>query len=203
MGSRASALLHSPVSRRRFFMPAVLFVDAFAAVIAFANRDHFPDTDAEPSGNAVVSAPTAAPGVAASPAPSLEKPAAQLPASPAATAAPRHNEPSAEQLQAIEDLKQQVVASTPDAPMEEREERGDAIREVSNLSGPQAVQALIAALRGDSDRRNRILAVEGLRRAAAAGDKDGAIREALREASTSSDEIIAEHAREVYSALAR
>ena len=200
MGSRASALLHSPVSRQRFFVPAVLFVAAFAAVIAFANRGHSADTDAESGSDDVVSVPTVDPGVAANPSRS-EKPAAESPAAPAASVvAPRHNEPSAEQLKAIADLKQQVVASTPDDTMEEREGRGDAIRQVSNLSGPLAVEALIAALR-DPDRRNRILAVEGLRRAAAAGDKNVAIRDALGEASTSSDEIIAEHAREAYDAL--
>lgn len=129
---------------------------------------------------------------------------AEHPAPAAVTAAPKKNEPTADQLKVIDDLKQQVAIRTEEgAAMEEREARGDAIREVGKLSGPQVTEALIAALRNDSDIRNRILAVEGLRRAAAAGDEGGRIREALREASTSANEVIAGHAREAYDALAK
>jgi hypothetical protein len=190
MASRALLLCAS--SRQRL-IPAILFAAAFAAVVAFANRGDDPE---ERPAERVATAP-------AVPAATASSPAATQVVSSEVIPAPRRKEPTAEQLQAIDDLKQQVTASTPDAPMEEREERGNAIREVSAVSGPQAIQGLIAALRVDSDRRNRILAIEGLRRAAAAGDPGGAIRDALREASTSGDEVIAEHAREAYDAIAR
>lgn len=191
---------------RRRIVPAVLFLVAFATVVAISNRNRLLSL-ARTAVERSASAPNVLPEARASVARVAQVPTSAGPAAPAAATAhpaPRKAAPTAEQVKVIDDLKQSVSARTEEGgAMEEREARGNAIREVGNLSAPQATQALISALRNDSDLRNRILAVEGLRRAAVAGDEDGAIHEALREASTSANEVIAEHAREAYNALAK
>jgi hypothetical protein len=108
-------------------------------------------------------------------------------------------QPTAEQLDAVAQVTREL--SSEETTAEEDEQRGNAIRELGKAPGPQAVQTLAYALRSDSDPRNRILAIEALRRAAAAGDDDGAIRNALRQAAASEDETVANHAREVYDGL--
>jgi hypothetical protein len=110
------------------------------------------------------------------------------------------HEPTAEQLQTIARLSEQVMPRE-ETTAEEAEERGNAIRQLATLPGPQAAQALVHAIRNDVDPRNRILAVEALRRAGANGDASWAIRDALREASTSSDEVVAAQARAAYDEL--
>jgi hypothetical protein len=109
-------------------------------------------------------------------------------------------EPTAEQRQTIARLSEEVMPRE-ETTSEEAEKRGDAIRQLATLPGPQAVQALVHAIRNDVDPRNRILAVEALRKAASGGDTDWVIRDALREASTSSDEVIAAQARAAYDDL--
>jgi hypothetical protein len=77
---------------------------------------------------------------------------------------------------------------------EENEQRGDVLRRLRASENPAAVPALVYALRNDVDIRNRILAIDGLRRAALAENRDRAIVDALAEASRSGDEVIASQA---------
>lgn len=115
------------------------------------------------------------------------------------TAVPR--EPTAEQLQTIARLSEQVMPQG-ETTSEDAEKRGDAIRRLATLPGSQSVQALVHAIRNDADPRNRILAVEALKRSASVdGDPNRIIRDALREASSSNDEIVAAQARAAYDNL--
>jgi hypothetical protein len=86
---------------------------------------------------------------------------------------------------------------------EENEQRGDAIRRLSAAPGADTAQPLIYALLNDVDIRNRILAIDGLRRAALAGNPDPRINDALVDASRSSDEVIASQARQALAEIER
>jgi hypothetical protein len=205
----------------------VLAVAAFAVVLAVSNRERLPALSSAPfDGKSAVAGssshasgrdsaeaqlplhaqpPDAAHGNSL-PAQSQTFAAGQRPmpapapgAPSAAQAAPRR-EPTAEQLQTIARLSQQVMPRE-ETTAEEAEERGNAIRQLAALPGPQAAQALVHAIRNDVDPRNRILAVEALRRAGANGDASWAIRDALREAASSSDEVVAAQARAAYDEL--
>jgi hypothetical protein len=84
---------------------------------------------------------------------------------------------------------------------EENEQRGDAIRRLA--ASPVNTQPLVYALRNDADSRNRILAIDGLRRAALSGSTDRTITIALTEASSSDDEVIASQAHEALADIER
>jgi hypothetical protein len=84
---------------------------------------------------------------------------------------------------------------------EENEQRGDAIRRLA--ASPVNTQPLVYALRNDADIRNRILAIDGLRRAALSGSTDRTITIALTEASSSDDEVIASQAHEALADIER
>jgi hypothetical protein len=165
---------------------ATAFCAVFAGVLIQAGREPR-GNDGAPAGNAPGAAPTTLT--------SLSPPAAAQPASgsnrdtrEAAVPAPPEYHP--------EDLVEsaQQVMPTDETTAEENEQRGDAIRRLSTAPAVDAAQPLIYALRNDVDIRNRILAIDGLRRAALAGNPDHGIADALAEASRSGDEVIASQA---------
>lgn len=86
---------------------------------------------------------------------------------------------------------------------EEDEQRGDVIRRLGASADPLAVPSVIHALRNDVDIRNRILAIDGLRRAALAGNTDRAITDALADAARSADEVIASQASQALAEIDR
>lgn len=121
---------------------------------------------------------------------------------------PTHEEPStrdpppAADMAAVTDLSRQVMP-VDETTAEEDEQRGDAIRRLSSYTAAGSAQPLIYALRNDTDIRNRILAINGLLRAAHAGSPDRDIDEALIEASRSGDDVIASQARLALAELQR
>ena len=165
---------------------AIAFCAVFAGVLMQAGREPRGNDDA-PAGNV--------PGAAPAAMTPLSPPAAGQPSSgsnrdthEAAVPAPPEYHP--------EDLVEsaQQVMPTDETTAEENEQRGDAIRRLSTAPAANAAQSLIYALRNDVDIRNRILAIDGLRRAALAGDPHRGIDDALLEASRSGDEVIASQA---------
>jgi hypothetical protein len=138
---------------------------------------------------------------------SIAKPAAQLAAPMELPGDRTHDEPSppasapAADL-AVADLSMQVMP-VDETTAEENEQRGDVIRRLSAAPAPDTAQPLIYALRNDVDIRNRILAIDGLRRAALAGNPDRGINDALVDASRSSDEVIASQARQALAEIER
>lgn len=102
----------------------------------------------------------------------------------------------------IADLSRQVMPLD-ETTAEENEQRGDAIRRLASSPAADTTQPLVYALRNDVDVRNRILAIDGLRRAALAGNPDRSIGDALVEASRSSDEVIASQARQALAEIER
>jgi len=110
--------------------------------------------------------------------------------------------PPAEDLAAVAELSRQVTPLD-ETTAEENEQRGDAIRRLGSSQAPGNAQPLIHALRNDVDIRNRILAIDGLRRAALAGNPDRGIYDALVEASRSDDEVIASQARQALAEIER
>jgi hypothetical protein len=102
----------------------------------------------------------------------------------------------------VADLSRQVMPAE-ETTAEQDEQRGVAIRRLSATTAAGNVQPLIYALRNDVDVRNRILAINGLLRAALAGNPDRAIQNALIEASTSRDDVIASQARQAQAELER
>lgn len=186
----------------------VLAVAAFAVALGVSNRQRLPAL-----GSAIIDHASAASERARLPSGREQMPAgsvanehallqarSQTPAQGLARAAAAPAAPHREQLQTIARLSEQVMPRE-ETTAEEAEERGNAIRQLATLPGPQAAQALVHAIRNDVDPRNRILAVEALRRAGANGDTGWAIRDALREASSSSDEVVAAQARAAYDEL--
>lgn len=179
---------------------SLLAVAAFAAALALANRDRMPwagsamaGADSAPSTAGAGANETGNTGSRASSRARIGAPSSQV-------AAAQRRDPTPEQLQTVARLSEEVMPRE-ETTAEHAERRGDAIRQLGTLPGPQAAEALIHATRNDVDPRNRILAIEALRRAGAAGDANWVIRDALRDASTSSDEVIAAQARAAYDEL--
>jgi hypothetical protein len=186
---------------------AVLAAVAFATMLAVSNRDRLPSLGLAIAAESVVLFPAPAKrqtlgGAQATlaQAPTSEQQRTAVPYPERARRSTPPREPSAEQLQLISQLRDQVMPQG-ESTAEDAEDRGNAIRQLATLPGSLAAQALIHVVRNEEDPRNRILAIEGLRRAGAAGDADGMIRDALSEASSSSDEVIAAQARAVYDEL--
>lgn len=110
--------------------------------------------------------------------------------------------PPASDTPDVADLARQVMPFD-ETTAEEDEKRGDAIRRLSASTAAGNVQPLIYALRNDLDVRNRILAINGLLRAALAGNPDRGIENALIEASTARDDVIASQAHQALGELER
>lgn len=172
----------------------IAFCAVFAAVVLLAGRDSRPqpahlvppggDTGSIAKSGAQLAAPVGLPGDRTRDEPS-----------PPASAA-------AEDPAVVADLSMQVMP-VDETTAEENEQRGDAIRRLSAAPAADTAQPLIYALRNDVDIRNRILAIDGLRRAALAGNPDRAINDALVDASRSSDEVIASQARQALAEIER
>jgi hypothetical protein len=167
---------------------ALAFGAMFVTVVLLAGRE--PRANAEtPAGD---------------PRPSEPVTSTPLTPAPASQAATRSQEDRARMAVAelpapsaveVADLSRQVMP-VDETTAEENEQRGDAIRRLSAAPAADTAQPLIYALRNDVDIRNRILAIDGLRRAALAGNSDRGIDDALVDASRSSDEVIASQARQ-------
>ncbi len=174
---------------------ALAFGTVFVTVVLLAGR--------EPRANAETSAGDPRPSEPVASAPLTPAPASQPVANaqndPARKAAPELPAPSAVE---IADLSRQVMPMD-ETTAEENEQRGDAIRRLSAAPAADAAQPLIYALRNDVDIRNRILAIDGLRRAALAGNPERGINDALVDASRSSDEVIASQARQALAEIER
>jgi hypothetical protein len=95
------------------------------------------------------------------------------------------------------------ASNSNEAAAAEIEQRRDAIRNLATIGGPGAVAGLANALRSDDDVRNRIYAIDALRRAALAGNADRSITDVLREASTSENVVVAAHARNALEEIER
>jgi hypothetical protein len=161
---------------------AIAFCAVFATVVLLASRG----TRAQPQArvqvivdatpyakSAAPSSPPAVVAVADDPSPPASAPVEDLPADA--------------------DLSRQVMPLD-ETTAEQNEQRGDAIRRLGSSPTVDTAQPLIYVLRNDVDIRNRILAIDGLRRAALAGEPDRGINDALLEATRSSDEVIASQA---------
>jgi len=172
----------------------IAFCAVFAAVVLLAGRDSQlqPAHMVPPAGD---SGPFAKSG-------------AQLTAPVGLPGERTRDEPStpasapAEDLAVVADLSMQVMP-VDETTAEENEQRGDAIRRLSAAPAADTAQPLIYALRNDVDIRNRILDIDGLRRAALAGNPDRGINDALVDASRSSDEVIASQARQALAEIER
>lgn len=86
------------------------------------------------------------------------------------------------------------------ASAEEAGDRASAIREL-NVATPDSLIALQQVVRTDQLPRNRLLAVSSVRQLGLQGDTDGTIRALLREASSDSDENVANNARDALQEL--
>jgi hypothetical protein len=183
--------------KRNAVVAATLFGAAFTAVLLYANAV---GTSAQAPGSVEASSVEASsvedvvPAADSRRAESIPPARTDLPRSesPAAATA-RARSPTAEEVEAAARFREQIATS------EEGEERGDAIRRLARIPDPQAVLALTQALRTDTDVRNRLLAVESLRRSAEEfADPQWVIRDALRSAADDPDEIISTQARSSY-----
>jgi hypothetical protein len=150
---------------------AIAFCAVFAGVLMQAGREPRANPDA-PAGYA--------PGAEPATRSALSPPPAAQPAFGSnhdlhEDAVPGPPEYHAEEL--VESAEQ--VMPSDETTAEENEQRGDAIRRLSAAPAANAAQPLIYALRNDVDIRNRILAIDGLRRAALAGNPDRGIVDAL------------------------
>jgi hypothetical protein len=144
--------------------------------------------------------------------PDPERPAAAVPAparladvGPVAHREEPSNAAASPAVPAQADVAEWVRQAMPveETTAEENESRGDAIRKLGASPSPDAISALAYALRNDADVRNRILAVNSLRRSALAGNGDSAIVSALREASNAADSTVASVARDALSEIER
>ena len=124
----------------------MLALAAFAIALAFTNRDRLPSAEIVIAGDgdapAAASAQRAFPKHDQPPPPPANAPPAEQPA--------LAREPTAEQLQTIARLSEQVMPPG-ETTSEDAEKRGDAIRQLATLPGPQAAQALVHAVRNDVD----------------------------------------------------
>jgi hypothetical protein len=170
----------------------------FAAVSLLAGRDSPTkrlSADAPRERATSIAGPSSRPGLA-------DRPFATRERKPSSFAVPRtpstSDPPEASDERDIAELSRQVMP-VDETTAEENEQRGDAIRRLSSSLAMDSTQPLIYALRNDVDIRNRILAINGLRRAALAGNPDPGIEDALVEASRCSDDVIASQARQAVS----
>lgn len=174
---------------------ALAFAAMFVTVVLLAGRE--PRANAEtaasdPRATEPLASTPLTPAPASQPAANSEKDRARAPV-------PQLPAPSAAE---VADLSRQVMPLD-ETTAEENEQRGDAIRRLSAAPAADTTQPLIYALRNDVDIRNRILAIDGLRRAAIAGNSNRGIVDALVEASRSSDEVIASQANQALSEIER
>lgn len=172
----------------------------FAGVVVTAGREDVPARARLPT--AIESAPL--PPAAANSSRAETAGAMRLPPPTAGVVEPADEMPPQLQGADIADLSRQAMPIE-ETTAEENEQRGDAIRRLgaSASANVEAIPALVYALRNDVDIRNRILAIDGLRRAALAGNPDRGITDALIEASRSGDEIIAAQAAQALIELQR
>lgn len=183
------------LSRRNVAVASGLFVAAFAATLAYTNAGSLAGKVAElvrtTRANAappasITSVQTSA--VASDTAPSVAE-------EPASIAVPTPRAPTALEMQTFTRLQEQIRS-------EEGEERGDALRRLGSIPGPQAVLALGQSLREDADVRNRLIAVSSLQSLAERfGDEQWLVRDALRLAMDDQDELLATQARAAHDTL--
>ena len=180
---------------------AIAFCAMFAVVLMLAGRD----TQAQPPPPNLPGGvrSVAAPGVSPPAREGLSRQRTREDSPVSETDEPPADAPPPEaDLAVVTDLSGQVMPLE-ESTAEENEQRGDAIRQLGSSTNPQAVPALVYALRNDVDIRNRILAIDGLRRAALAGNSDRAITDVLLEGSRSGDEVIASQAGQALAEIER
>jgi hypothetical protein len=159
----------------------LVFCVAFTATLLYHNTRPVPPSPAHADIRRRISTP---PGVVTGTAEQAE--------SALATFAIGDQRPAA---QSVADLEERLAA-------EDREERAIAVRHLASIPGKDAVQTLLRVLREDPAVRNRILAIESLRRSGEAfGDREWTIRDALRTAAEEHDEVISSTARDGYDQL--
>jgi hypothetical protein len=81
------------------------------------------------------------------------------------------------------------------APAEVLTPAAEAIRSLAYSSSPDAVATLAQTLRSDRDRRHRLLAVDSLLLLGRRSSVDPTIRKALQDATSDSDQLVAQNAR--------
>jgi hypothetical protein len=186
--------LSEPLLKRNVVVCGALFAAAFATTLLYTSG----------AGGLLGKATEALHHVSASPAPRIavspQSPAAvatpvPVAASVASAAVPTPREPTATEMQAFTRLQEQARS-------DEAEERGDALRRLAVIPGPQVVQALGQSLREDADIRNRLIAVTSLQRLGEQfGDAQWLIRDALRIAADDRDEVLSLQAQAAHEAL--
>lgn len=182
------------LSKRNAVVASGLFVAAFAATLAYTSGGSLAGKVAELMRTQAGAAPHLAsiPRVQISVAPGTAASAAEAATS---VAGPTPRAPTALEMQTFTRLQEQVRS-------EEGEERGDALRRLGSIPGPQAVLALGQSLREDADVRNRLIAVSSLQALAERfGDEQWLVRDALRLAMDDQDELLASQARVAHDAL--
>jgi hypothetical protein len=178
----------------------------FAAVFVLDGREtRSPLASVPPADIAADAAPGSTPrriGMAAAKQPDVPSPGSMNVESPAREPSPDAGAEVQPELPDVGALSRQVMP-VDETTAEENEQRGDAIRQLGSNPSADSTSALIYALRNDVDVRNRILAIDGLRRAALAGSTDRAIPDALVDASRSGDEVIASQASQALAEIER
>ena len=195
----AAQLIRIGGSRRNFVLLMLACIATFFGVI-FAFKG---DAPTAPADELVNSAPTElasaqvpkAPGTAPLPASSVSSSSVVRVAAPA----PVEDSPLAAQVPP-------AAAETQDRPAEtegaaEANVRAAAIRDL-DPSAPDAFIALEQTVRYDAIARNRLLAVNGLRRMALTGANRGRVASVLRAAMSDSDPNVATSARDAYQEIA-
>jgi hypothetical protein len=174
-------------------------VVTFAGVLMFAGHDPQSLASTTPA----TTVPGAANTVANLPQLSAEKSRQPSHAAEASNPVPKVKpQISRESPAQVAELTRQV-APFDETTAEENEQRGDAIRRLGASDNGEAVPGLVYALRNDVDVRNRILAIDGLRRAALAGNTDSRITDALGDVARADDELLAAQARAALGEISR
>jgi hypothetical protein len=197
----AAQLIRFGGPRRNFVLLLLACLVAFFGVIFAFKGDNAPvASDEEP----VISAPIelASTQIAMAPgtAPTPTAPSASNPRLLAAAPAPIDDSPLVEQVPPTAAAAHERPAETVGA--DEADVRAADIRNLDPIA-PEALIALEQTLRYDAIARNRLLAVNGLRRMALGGANRERVASVLQVAMADSDANVATSARDAYQEIAR
>ena len=196
----AAQLIRFGGSRRNFVLLMLVCLATFFGVIFAVKGDAPVASVDEPAISAPIELASAqrpmAPGTAPLPASSVSSSLRPLVAAPA----PVQDSPSAEQVSPAAAFVQEHSAEMAGA--DEANVRAAAIRDL-DPKAPDTFIALEQTIRYDAIARNRMLAVNGLRRMALGGANRERVASVLRVAMSDSDRNVATNARDVYQEIAR
>jgi hypothetical protein len=197
----AAQLIRFGGPRRNFVLLLFACLATFFGVIFAFKSDGVPQASHD---QPVISAPIelASTRIAMAPgtAPTLMRSDSSIPRLPAAAPAPIDDSPLVEQVPPTAAEAHERGAEMIGA--DEADMRAAAIRNLDSIA-PQALDALEQTLRYDAIARNRLLAVNGLRRMALGGANRERVASVLQVAMADSDANVATSARDAYQEIAR